>query len=192
VFLYGHPEYYPRYGYEACFGFGKTKLNIEKLPEAEQNYGIAPVTEADTGWIHKLYQREIADVNFAMDWGERLESWTITGVNAQMWWTKDGQRAAYTVKRHTGNEGMILLAEDADTARQILFNWRVKTLEMHPKGWLARNALNTDWAESSSRLSLAGFAIEIEDGVLEHYKQAIKTDAEQVGFALFPLPFLAC
>ena len=28
VFLNGHPEYYPKFGYKACFGFGKITLSI--------------------------------------------------------------------------------------------------------------------------------------------------------------------
>ena len=43
AFLNGHPGYYPRHGYIACFGFCKTTLDLERLPEQNVSVDAWPV-----------------------------------------------------------------------------------------------------------------------------------------------------
>jgi hypothetical protein len=54
-FLAGHPSYYPRHGYRACFGWAHIKVDVEKLP--------APEIELDADWSEAVC--ELSDAAMA-------------------------------------------------------------------------------------------------------------------------------
>ncbi len=192
AFLHGHPSYYPRHGYVPCFGFGRLRFQRDALPKPSVVFRHLPVTHDDVAWIEAVHRQEMQRVNFAWSWGGSLSSWSISGVNAQIWWTEDGRRAAYTVSKHASTEGLLLLAEDAALAREVLFHLRPESLEQHPRGWLATHLLDPVWGEATLRPSDAAMAIELEPGALSGYLQALDKDETQLGSTVFPLTFCAC
>ena len=192
TFLHGHPSYYPRHGYRACFGFAKVNVDTDKLPSATQKFQRWPVRPADTPWLAERCAVEWADVDFGWLWGTSLSEWTILCLNAVMWWTEEGRRAAYTVAPVGRGKCTMLLAEDPALAREVIATIRPTTMEHHPSGWLARNVLDTEWATCEVKLSEAAMACELEEGVLEPYLKAVDSGKRLPGVTLFPLPFMAC
>ncbi len=191
-FLYGHPSYYPRHGYRACFGVGKVSIDPDKLPPAGAELERWPVRPADVPWLVERYAAEWADVDFAPLWGSSLCEWTLPSLNALMWRTADGRRAAYTVDQPGRGRCRMLLADDPALAREVLATIRPKTLSHHPSGWLARHALDSAWAKVEAEPIEAAMACELRQGVLDPYLQAVASRSRPAGFALGPVAFLAC
>ena len=190
AFLYGHPSYYPRYGYQACFGLAKVTIDVDQLPEPTQEFDRLPVRPADLPWLAERCAVEWADVDFGWLWGTRLSEWAIPCMNTMMWWTKDGRRAAYTLDAH--KEHKLLLADDPELAREVIVTLKPKTLEHHPAGWLAKNVLDQKWSSVEAKLNQAAMACELKEGVLRPYLAALESGKRLPGFTLFPAPFLAC
>ncbi len=90
TFLYGHPGYYPRYGYRACFGGAHIAIDTDLLPQPTLTFRRMPVRAADIPWLVERHAEELADVDFAWPWGTSLSEWTIPAINSLMWWTLDG------------------------------------------------------------------------------------------------------
>ncbi len=190
AFLYGHPSYYPRYGYRACYGFGKVTIGVDRLSKPVREFDRLPVREADVPWLTDRWAAEWADVDFGWLWGDSLGEWAIPCMNAVMWWTRDGHRAAYTLHAH--RHPKLMLAANPELARDVIATLKPKTLELHPAGWLARHVLDSAWATAEAKPSQAAMACELEDGVLQPYLDALASGSRQPGFTMFPLPFLAC
>jgi hypothetical protein len=146
----------------------------------------------DIPWLVERYAAEWNDVDFAWLWGGGLGEWTIPLVSAVIWWTPDGRRAAYTVTRGGRSSCRLLLAEDPDLARDVLATVRPASLDHHPSGWLARNALDPAWAVASVKTGDPAMACELQPGVLAPYVRAVSAGQRAPGFVMFPLPFMAC
>ena len=193
AFLYGHPSYYPRHGYRPCFGGAQVTLDPEKLPAPSRKFERRPVRPADIPWLVERQTAEWADVDFGWLWGSALGEWSFPGINAQMWWTVEGRRAAYTVARPGQRQTCeLLFADDPGLAREVIATIRPKTMAHHPSGWLVREVLPAEWGEARAKASDAAMAIELEEGVLGPYRQALKAGDRPPGAAQFPLTFLAC
>jgi hypothetical protein len=192
AFLYGHPSYYPRHGYVPCFGTCKTVVNLDKLPEPSIQIVRRPVRPDDVPWIVERAMAEWDDVDFGWLWGENLNDWTVPCMNAMMWRMPDGRRAAYTVARHASKHCDLLLADDPALGRQVMATLRPASLGNHPAGWLARNALDAQWAEPTAAACDAAMAIELRPGILAPLRESLASGHRPPGVALFPLPFPAC
>ena len=190
VFLHGHPSYYPRHGYRACHGFAKVRIDVDKLPSPRRKFRMMPVRAADVPWLVERRAAEWAGVDFGWLWSANLTEWIIPCVDAMIWWTEDGRRAAYTLACH--GQHKILLAADPALARDVLTTLKPKALDQHPAGWFARNVLEPAWGTAEVKPSQAAMAYELQEGVLRPYLEALQTGKCLPGFTLFPLPFLAC
>ena len=166
AFLCGHPGYYPRHGYKACFGFASVKIDVEKLPEPGCRLHPWPVLAADLPWLMERSAAEWADVDFSWQWGNCLSEWTRPGTNALIWRTDDGRRAAYTLGWPGRKKLKLVLADEPAMARDAIATIKPEALEHHPAGWLARNALDGQWAAAEVKSSGAAMARELQDGVL--------------------------
>jgi len=191
AFLYGHPSYYPRHGYRPCFGLANVKIDTENLPPATRSFHRMPVRPDDVHWLAERHAAELAGVDFGWAWGTNLTEWAIPCLNSVMWWTDDGQRAAYTMGA-PGRGDKLLLADDAELAREVIGALRPPALDHHPSGWLARNVLDPEWSTCEAHSSDAAMAFELQDGVLGPYTKAVEAGDRPPGFAMFPLPFIAC
>ena len=192
AFLYGHPSYYPRHGYQACYGFGKVTIDTDKLPPAPQKFRMLPVSPADIPWLVERQAVELADVDFGWLWGTALSEWRIPCINAVMWWTEDGRRAAYTAAPVGRRKCNMLLADDRALARDVIATIRPATMEHHPSGWLARNVLDIEWASVEAKASEAAMACELREGALKPYMKAVEAGDRLPGFCMFPLAVMAC
>lgn len=192
AFLYGHPSYYPRHGYRPCFGGAEVKIDKEKLPEPSTKLEARPVRPADLPWLVERLEAELADVDFGWLWGPSLGEWSFPGLNAVMWRTEDGRRAAYTLRRPTGDGCELVLADDAALAREAIARIRPAKLCHHPSGWLARHALDPAWAKAEAKAYDAAMAVPLREGALDALLAAREAGERPAGAANFPLPFLAC
>jgi putative acetyltransferase len=195
-FLYGHPGYYRRLGYTACYGSSEISIDLDKLPAATVPLQTRPVRPDDVSWLSRMHERELANVDFGWLWGAHVSEWSLAPMNSLVWETRDGKRIAYTVctpGRAWSGPGKcdLLLAEDPAMAREVLATIRPKSLPHHPSGWLAREALPPDWSEAKATRSDAAMAFELQPGVLREYLQAL-TKGRPPGCARFPLAFAAC
>ena len=114
-------------------------------------------------------------MDFAVLRGTTLEEWTLPIVDATMWWTEDGRRAAYTLTKSTGDwtrDYLLLLADDPVLARDVIAAARPASLEHHPSGWLARTVLEREWARSEVTVRDSRMARELQDGALKPYLDA--------------------
>ncbi len=191
AFLCGHPTYYPRLGYKPAFGFSETCIATERLPQPTRKFRILPVQPSDLPWLAERLAVETADVDFAWQWGTSMAEWSITGVNAMMWWTEDGRRAAYTVAPHGRGRCNLLLADDPELAREVLATLRPATIQNHPSGWLVREALQVPWAKSEVHASGAAMACELQPDVLQPCLEA-QAAGRLPGSVHWALPFIAC
>ena len=192
TFLYGHPTYYPRYGYQACFGGAHVTIDRELLPKPTMTFRRLPVRQADIPWLVERHAAELADVDFGWPWGTCLSEWTIPAMNCLMWWSMDGRRAAYTMTRQGHDTCKLLLADDPALAREVLATIRPATLDHHPAGWLARQVLDPAWGTAQAEAWSAAMAYELQPGVLQPYLVARTSGERLPGMTMFPLPFLAC
>jgi len=192
VFLLGHPSYYPKHGYKACFGLAKITIDIDKLPRHSQEFHPWPVRPDDIPWLSECLATEWADVDFSWQWGTNLSEWTMPGTNALIWRTANGRRAAYTLGAPGGRKQKMILADDPVLAREVLATVRPATLEQHPSGWLAKNVLEPEWGSAEANSSPAAMAYELTGGVLQSYIAAVETNQRLPGFCNWPLPFMVC
>ena len=90
-----------------------------------------------------------------------------------------------------GKQFNLLLADEVELARQVIYRRRPEQLGHHPSGWLARHVLEgADWAESHCALSNAAMACPLREGVLDEYLEAVAA-GRPVGSPNWPLPFIA-
>jgi putative acetyltransferase len=193
TFLKGHPAYYPRIGYRPCYGFAQMTIDSGKLPQPSVRFVRRPVQQSDLDWLVRRYAVEHAAVDFATIWGPTLGEWTLPIVDAVMWWTEDGQRAAYSVATNCGPRGKdyrLILADDPKLACEVIATARPKMLSHHPAGWLAREVVDPEWASPKVEASNAAMACGLQEGVLEPYLEAIASGRRQLGSGLDLLPFL--
>ncbi len=186
AFLEGHPSYYPHHGYRPCFGFAALHLDVDRIPQPTVPLVPMPVRANDAEWTARQHAAELADVDFGWPWGPNLDEWWFPGVNALLWWTEDGRRAAYTLKDR------LVLAEDAELARETIAALRPKQLLQHPSGRLALQLAGCDWARTEVNPSDAAMACELQEGVLSDYRRAVEHGGRPVGATLFPIPCLVC
>ncbi|MFA6110536.1 MAG: GNAT family N-acetyltransferase [Candidatus Latescibacterota bacterium] len=197
TFLNGHPGYYPRHGYAACFGFAGVTVDPERLPAPGPVLQAWPVRIEDIPWLRECDDREWREVDFSWPRGGRLSEWTIEGVNAVLWRTGDGRRAAYTLARagqaFSGGTLDAILGDDPALIRQLLAQLRPARLNHHhPAGWLARQVLGPAWAICTASRSDAAMACPIQPGVLDEYLAAVESGRRLPGTTNWPIPFIMC
>jgi putative acetyltransferase len=189
AFLCGIPEYYPRHGYVPCHGFATVSVDVEKLPSPTGALHALPVNAGDVPWLVARGEAEWEDVDFGWLWGAAVTEWTAPGAIALMWWTEDGRRAAYTLADPRGKWRHVL-AEDPALAREVLAIIRPATLDHHPSGWLARNALDGAWSVAEVQGGDPAMACELQPGALAPLRRALEAGARLPGFVNWPLPFI--
>ncbi len=192
AFLAGIPSYYPRYGYKACYGFAKVTIDTEALPTPSQELSPWPVRPADIPWLLARLAAECADVDFSWQWGTTLDEWSMPGTDAVIWRTADGRRAAYTLGMPGEKKLKMLLADDAVLVRDVIATIKPQGLEQHPSGWLARNAVDPEWATAEANSSPAAMAYELEEGTIQPYMEALQAEERLPGSCNWPLPFMLC
>ena len=189
-FLYGHKSYYPRYGYQSCFGVAQATIDVAKLPQPTRKFHCVPVRPSDIPWLVERFAAEWGDVDFAWMWGTSVTEWTGPHVNAVMWYTELGRRVAYTVARPGRGRCNLLLADDAAMAKEVIATVRPTKMEHHPAGWLAKNALDARWSSCEAKPHEAAMACELKEGTLRTYLAALEADRRRPGFCCYPLPFI--
>lgn len=193
AFVTGHPRYYPRFGYKPCYGFADMTIDTAKLPPPSVRFVRRPVQASDLGWLVRCFEAEYAEVDFASLWGPTLGEWTLPIVDALMWWTEDGRRAAYSVavnRGHRRKDYRLILADDPALAREVIATARPGTLPHHPAGWLARCAVDPAWASTRVDASDAAMACELRKGCLQSYLDAVALGQRELGSSTDLLPFL--
>ena len=192
AFLYGHSSYYPRHGYVACYGFCKTTIDVDALPEPSRTLHPWPVTEADLPWLAERHAAEWADVDFAWRWGPNLSEWTLPGINAVVWRDDDRRRVGFAWGKSDCPDWKTVLADDPANARDVIATIKPKALEQHPSGWLARNALDPAWGKAEASRNAAAMACALQDGALDAVIAAVESGNRPPGFTNFPIPFIVC
>ncbi len=196
AFLVGHPDYYPAHGYECRFGFSKTNYEVDAIPDSTLELEPWPVQEHDMGWLLECDELEWQNVDFSWPRTGRREEWTTPGVNAVIWRTPDGTRAAYTMKRSgqsgTGFRIDMILGDDIELVRQVIYKQKPLASPHHPAGWLTQNILDPVWGVSGVQFETPAMAIELTEGVLDRYQNALDQDGRQPGAINWPLPFSIC
>ncbi|MBT4096821.1 MAG: N-acetyltransferase [Gemmatimonadetes bacterium] len=196
AFLTGHPSYYPQHGYENRFGFSRTNYQVDAIPDATVKLEPWPVQDQDIDWLLACDEREWQNVDFSWPRTGRREEWTTPGVNAVIWRTADGTRAAYTTKRSsqsgTGFPMDMILGDDAELVRQVIYRQKPVASPHHPAGWLAQHVLDPTWGVSEVHVEAPAMAIELTAGVLDQYQQALDQEGRLPGAINWPLPFSMC
>jgi predicted N-acetyltransferase YhbS len=191
AFLAGIPSYYPRFGYQACYGFGKTTVDQTRLPDPTQDMHPWPVQPADIPWLMERHHAEWDSVDFACVRGSSMGEWTMPGVEALVWRTSDGRRVAYTLGAG-GAKLEMLLADDPAMAREALARLRPEEIGLHANGWFARHVLDDAWGAAEATRSDAAMACELREGALQEYIAALGAGQRLPGRSNWILPFVLC
>lgn len=191
AFLAGIPSYYPRFGYQACFGFGKITIDTTRLPDPTRELHPWPVQPADIPWLMERHRAEWDDVDFACVRGAAMGEWTMPGVEALVWRTSDGRRAAYTLGAG-GAKLEMLLADDPAPAREVVSRLRPEEIGLHANGWFARHVLDDAWGTAEATRSDAAMACELREGALREYIAALDAGERLPGRSNWILPFALC
>ncbi len=145
----------------------------------------------DLPWLVERLKAESAPIDFGLQRGATLSEWRLSGIDAIVWRNKAGERVAYTMRPSRQRDKLaLLLAQDAEMARQLIYTLRPKEIEHHPSGWLAKNAIDPAWADAHAESSEAAMAIPLQEGALDDYLAAVEA-GRSIGCAGWPLPFLA-
>lgn len=197
VMLEGVPSYYPQLGYRPCWALADLRLSLDALPADGPPLTATPVAAADLPWLAERLAAELAEVDFGWLWPETLDCWALPGVNAVIWRTVDGRRAAYTLARPNSPfeppREALVLADDADLAVAALRRLGAVTLAHHPNGWLAREVLDPAWVTHGARPVVPYcLAFELVPGALTEYLTAVESDHRPPALANWPLPFWLC
>ncbi|MBT5713540.1 hypothetical protein HOI71_21000, partial [Candidatus Poribacteria bacterium] len=150
-----------------------------------------PVQPADIEWLVDRHAAEWSDVDFACVRGASMGEWTMPGVEALVWRTSDGRRAAYALGATEGKLEM-LLADDPVLARVVLATVRPSELGLHPNGWFARHVLDEAWGVARADRSDAAMACELREGALQPYLAAVDEGTRLPGRPNWVLPFVLC
>ena len=134
AYLLGHPTYYPRHGYRACYGGGSIAVDADSLPEPSEKLSPWPVRRADIPWLMKCFAEEWANVDFSWQMGSTLDEWALPGTDARIWWTEDSRRAAYALRHPMEQRMRMLLADDLSLAQDVIAAMRPSSLDHHPAG----------------------------------------------------------
>ncbi|MFC1736109.1 hypothetical protein ACFL1X_08320, partial [Candidatus Hydrogenedentota bacterium] len=157
-----------------------------------QNLDPRPVLPADIPWLRERFQAEWDDVDFSWIRGLDINEWVIPGVNALMWRTEDGRRAAYTITPPGQRKINTVIADDPELARDVIATAKPEKLEHHPSGWLARNVLEPNWSTTEVKNSKAAMVCELQKGTLKPYLDAVEAGERLLGHCIWPLPILMC
>lgn len=190
AFLVGHPEYYPRMKYIPCFGFAKIIIESEKLPSSSQKLTPYPVMASDIPWLVNRFEIECADVDFTWLRGNSIPEWVLPNTSAMVWRDKDGRRAGYTLAKPSTNNLNLLLADEVDLAREIIFTLKPQSIEHHENGWLFKNAIDKSWGKAETILSKAAMACELQENILQPLLNALETKERLPGFCNWPITFV--
>ena len=106
---------------------------------------------------------------------------------AHVWWTDDGTRAAYTLANQS-RKWKFVLAEDPGVARDVIATVRPPSLDHHPSGWLAQNAVDPAWGTAQVDPSDAAMACELQEGALRPLLAALES-GRPCGCCNWPIPF---
>lgn len=198
-FLHGHPNYYPRAGYFPCHGFGTIEFDTEKLGPPQGGLRPRPPEEDDVDWLVTQLRKEFSDVDFGWMWNAQLSEWKLFGLNTLIWTSDEGRAIGYSVDRRGDQRCELLLAETTEIAAEILRNLSnnpghnesgLRSVGLHPSGWLANELSGMEWAKSSVKSSDAAMAFELTPGILDEYRAQVESGSRATGHVNFPLPFL--
>ncbi len=123
-FLWGHPSYYPRFGYQPRM-FGACNVTVSVVP-APITLETHPVVAADAPALAKLWRTWFVDVDLAVDPGDSLLGWMshTSNIRASVF-ERAGQIVGYARynlhPRHgTSPQVILFLAADAEAAASMV------------------------------------------------------------------------
>ena len=123
-FLWGHPSYYPRFGYQSRM-FGASTLTVS-IPSSSTSLTARPFVSTDVPVLEALWRTWFSDVDLAVDPGTSLLGWMshTSSIRASVF-ERAGQivgYARYNLRpRHgTSPQVILFLAADADAAASMV------------------------------------------------------------------------
>ena len=195
-FLWGHPAYYPRFGYRTGM-FGECSIVVKKnaLPRCETNVEERQVTGADIPFLLSMWKDFFADAPFAIRPTGSLVDWTSHGENARTSVVLvDSAEAAYIRYRlDRPHAPAMFLARDADSAAAAAVLLASKTEEKELKLPLypgaAAVAERIGFPCRAVRKVWDACMIKILDEsneAIAAYVESVATDGEKTGIPLLP------
>ena len=86
----------------------------------------------------------------------------------------------------------MILGNEPKLVKEVISTLKPATLDQHPSGWLAKNALSPEWGKAESRASAAAMAYELQEGILQPLINATENEGRHPGFCSWLLPFIVC
>jgi len=188
-FLLGHTSYYPRFGYRThAYGSARATAPITALPT--QALEQRPLESGDGPWLHALWRRDEADVDFALDPGVNLLDWLSP--NPAIWATvylRGADIVGYTrIHAAAPASPRVFLARDSVTARAMVYaiardaNANEVVLPIHPASAAADSAAVCEtWASA--------MVCSLEPSPLDDYLDAVRTGRRPPGRPTWPVAF---
>lgn len=186
--LLGHPEYYPRFGYQMrAFGTARCAVDVAALPPVEP-VTARPLTEADLPALIELWDREEGAVDFSIRPEAELLDWLSPDPRtATTVYERDSVVMGYTrIGRDSLAEPRLFLAANDDAARAVARSIALAagapalTLPLHPASASAQ-ALGSATVHTFD----PAMAAELIPGALEACLAGLRTGARVPGRPLW-------
>ncbi len=114
-FLWGHPEYYPRFGYiKKAFADGGIKINLNDIPTINDEIETGMPRKEDVPFLQKIWKDNFSGAGLAIFPGKSILDWVSYTSTVKTLMVKiDDENVGY-VRYKPGNENkpVMLLAKD--------------------------------------------------------------------------------
>ena len=192
TFVLGHPEYYPRFGYQT-YAYGASEVTVTADEGLSQRLETRAPVSADIDALQALWWKSEAAVDFALVPEPTLLEWLSP--NPQIACTvylRGGQIIGYTrIHQAKPDSVRTFLASDADSAREIVghlcaqYDLDKVTLPLHP----ASTTANAFTEKPQTTAWSASMAFSFAPNPFDDYYAQVCSGTRPAGRSIWPAPF---
>lgn len=190
--LLGHPEYYPRFGYQKqAFGLARCVVDVAALPTAGPVTARKP-TEADLPTLMSLWQHEEGAVDFSIRPDAGLIDWLSPNplIEASVYERREDVVGYTRIHQATPTELRLFLAADVNAAQAMAHIIASRagvpqlTLPLHPA-----SASAAAFGDATVQTFDPAMAAELVPGALGSYLAKVRTGQRPPGRPLWSTAF---
>ncbi|MHC0038269.1 GNAT family N-acetyltransferase [Pseudoneobacillus sp. C159] len=202
--LLGHPDYYPRFGYQTgTYGSVSIAINRKNITEEASHLKARRVEHKDLGFLISTWEMMFAKEDLSIKPSNSVISWISTSKKMTSAIIEDDASPIGYIRYETNRPANIsyFLAKDSKASRLLIqflnglmgADAQSITLPIHP---------NSDWVKSNisypyeAQINAWGAGMinifNPENREIAEYCQKVKSDSKQIGLIHWPIEFDIC